>query len=252
MADSDIWTKIAAPLDPKQIKTRKVVDKKSGNVTHLRYISRVDVINRLNSVVPGDWQFQVEMISTSAEAGWVCKGSLTIMGVTREDFGMPEHESAFDPPKAAASDALKRCASQFGFASELYGEDYEGEREPGSNGASPESPSPDDRPRTAEATKIHLQKDAKERVAVDGGGDPIDEAAVRKLVIQLNKVFANDDERHVFTNAIYGVPSLKQLDKAQGRALYAWATNIPMAKQEKDDVLAVLDIWFEQKELPAA
>lgn len=118
----NVWAAIAAPLDPRQIKTRK----HDG----VKYISRADVINRLNNVCPDDWHFQVQMISKPDTGGWVAKGTLTILGVTREDFGMPNNADHFDPPKAAASDALKRCASQFGFAIELYGDDYENAAEP--------------------------------------------------------------------------------------------------------------------------
>ena len=117
LSDTELWEAIAAPLDPKQIKTRK-----QGSAS-LRYISRDAVIYRLNQVCPSEWEFRAEMISTPEHGGWVCKGTLTIRGVTREDFGVPDNADYFDPPKAAASDALKRCASQFGFALELYGEE---------------------------------------------------------------------------------------------------------------------------------
>jgi hypothetical protein len=121
MTEQDIWQQIAAPLNPKQVKSRK-----QGNQT-IYYISREDVINRLNAVCPGEWTFEIEIQSVNP---WVVKGRLTIRGVTREDLGVPPNEQHFDPPKAAASDALKRCASQFGFAIELYGEDYEGDDQP--------------------------------------------------------------------------------------------------------------------------
>jgi len=126
MSENDVWTRIAAPLVKGQIKTRQVFNKKSNTATNIRYISRDSVIYRLNQVCPGDWHFEVEMISTPGTGGsWVAKGRLTICGVVREDFGVPENADMFDPPKAAASDALKRCASQFGFALELYGDEPE-------------------------------------------------------------------------------------------------------------------------------
>lgn len=124
------WALIAAPLEKSQIKQRQQKN------TVIRYISRDSVIYRLNQVCPGEWSFKVEMISTPATGGWVAKGSLTIRGVTREDFGVPDNADYFDPPKAAASDALKRCASQFGFALELYGD----EPQAPSQGATPEKP----------------------------------------------------------------------------------------------------------------
>jgi hypothetical protein len=141
MDNNEIWERIAAPLDKKQIKTRWQKGR-DGNKIPIRYISRADVIYRLNQVCPGDWNFRVDMISTPLNGGgWVAKGSLTICGVTREDFGVPEQSEYFDPPKAAASDALKRCASQFGFAIELYADEPEAPADPkGDEGKPPASP----------------------------------------------------------------------------------------------------------------
>jgi hypothetical protein len=114
VTDQSIWQQIAAPLHPRQIKTRK----HDG----ARYISRIDVINRLNATCPDQWHFETEVISVNP---WVVKGRLTVAGVVREDLGMSPNEKTPQAAKAAASDALKRCASQFGFALELFGDDYE-------------------------------------------------------------------------------------------------------------------------------
>lgn len=110
-----IWDAIAAPLDPSEIKFRN----QSG--TDIPYIDRTTVEMRLNSVCPGDWHFQVTpiVVPDGSKGQWVVKGTLTIHGVTREDFGMNDNENSFDPPKAAVSDALKRCAALFGLGREL-------------------------------------------------------------------------------------------------------------------------------------
>lgn len=122
-----IWDAIAAPLDPSQIKSKPsfYTDKATGKKVEgksISYIDKTTVEERLNSVVPGDWHFQVTPIvvpTNGSDGQWVVKGSLTICGVTREDFGVNEQEDRFDPPKAAVSDALKRCAALFGLGREL-------------------------------------------------------------------------------------------------------------------------------------
>jgi hypothetical protein len=116
MSELTIWEQIAAPLDPSEIKVR------DAGKTQVPYIDKTSVEIRLNTVCPGDWHFQVTPIVVPADGSkgsWVVKGTLTIQGVTREDFGMNDNETSFDPPKAAVSDALKRCAALFGFAREL-------------------------------------------------------------------------------------------------------------------------------------
>lgn len=47
------------------------------------------------------------------------KGRLTVLGVTREDIGEAP-EGSMAAYKAAASDAMKRCAVQFGIGRYLY------------------------------------------------------------------------------------------------------------------------------------
>lgn len=119
MSDNDlqgIWDAIAAPLDPRDIKTREI----KGVI--IRYIDRTTVEERLNSVCPGDWHMMVTpiLVPNDFTGKWVVKVSLTICGVTREEFGMNDNETAFDPPKAAVSDGFKRCASLYGLGRELY------------------------------------------------------------------------------------------------------------------------------------
>lgn len=124
---SEILTAISAPIHPSEIKTRK-----QGTAT-IRYITARTVMNRLDEVALGLWEFRVTPVQVpTGNSGpdgkkqggqYVMRGSLTICGITREDLGMNDNMENFDPAKAAASDALKRCAVQFGFGRELYGEE---------------------------------------------------------------------------------------------------------------------------------
>lgn len=121
MNDITIWQQIAAPLDPKQIKTRQ-----QSNAT-IRYIDARDVINRLNEVAPGQWEdmYRVQQRPPDGvEDGlWVVECTLTIQGVSRSDVGLAEKGTWGGAAKAAYSDALKRAAVKFGFGVELYGDD---------------------------------------------------------------------------------------------------------------------------------
>lgn len=115
--EPDVWARLAEPLDPEVIRSR------DDRGTVIYYIDARTVIERLNSVVPGQWHFETELLHVpSGEKGdkWVFKGRLTVLGCVHEDVGMNENELYFDPAKAAVSDALKRCAVHFGIGIELY------------------------------------------------------------------------------------------------------------------------------------
>jgi len=77
----------------------------------LAYIESRDVMDRLDEVVGGNWEFRCH-----PEGIW---GALTVCGVTREDVG-DAGEGEFATRKSAASDALKRCAVHFGIGRYLY------------------------------------------------------------------------------------------------------------------------------------
>lgn len=129
----EIWQGLAAPLNPSDIKTLQ-----DGT----RYITAWTVIERLQEVCPGDWEFNFEVLSIDddttsidPQTGTVTgsrtahvKGYLTINGLTRASVGIGDYKTnrrgtmfVFGGPfKQAQSDALKRCAVMFGFGLELY------------------------------------------------------------------------------------------------------------------------------------
>lgn len=78
------------------------------------YIDARDVMNRLDDVVAGDWEYY-----WSAD-GQDVHGSLTVCGATREDVGEIGSGPMGATRKAAVSDALKRCGVHFGIARYLY------------------------------------------------------------------------------------------------------------------------------------
>ena len=115
---------LAAPFAPDQVKQRR------GNFGQtLSYLETSAVIARLNETLEGDWSFVVvKTLIKSDEV--IVRGRLTIGDTVREQFGgsrITRHKDTgeilalADDLKAAASDALKKCATLAGIGLYLYG-----------------------------------------------------------------------------------------------------------------------------------
>ena len=126
MDKNDIWTKLAAPLPVGSISWRQdgKPSMRDGR-WFARFVCYVDantVRERLDGVVPGEWDLTLELLPTLPGAdedtqAASFKARLQILGVIREDVGTGRDY------KSAATDAFKRAAVRFGIANELY--DYE-------------------------------------------------------------------------------------------------------------------------------
>jgi hypothetical protein len=124
MDKMDIWSKLSAPLPPGVISWRqdgKPVQRDGKYVARfVAYIDANTVRERLDSVVPGEWDLTLELLPTLAgqdengEQSCSFKARLQILGVIREDVGTGRDY------KSAATDAFKRAAVRFGIAHELY------------------------------------------------------------------------------------------------------------------------------------
>jgi hypothetical protein len=90
-----------------------------------RFVSYIDaqtVRERLDSVVPGEWNLTLELLPPPSAgqndfpepAACAFKARLQILGVVREDVGMGKDY------KQASTDAFKRVAVRFGVGHELY------------------------------------------------------------------------------------------------------------------------------------
>jgi hypothetical protein len=124
MDKMDIWSKLSAPLPSGVISWRqdgKPVQRDGKYVA--RFVAYVDantVRERLDSVVPGEWDLTLDLLPTLAgqdengEQTCSFKARLQILGVIREDVGTGRDY------KSAATDAFKRAAVRFGIAHELY------------------------------------------------------------------------------------------------------------------------------------
>lgn len=118
-----VWTQLAAPLPETAVSWRQDGDvvQRDGRF-FARFVAYVDantVRERLDGVVPGEWDLTLELLPSlgdAADAETLCafKARLQILGVIREDVGTGRDY------KQAATDAFKRAAVRFGVAHELY------------------------------------------------------------------------------------------------------------------------------------
>jgi hypothetical protein len=122
---ADIWSRLAEPLPNGVVYWRqdgKVIARDGKYFARfVAYIEANTARERLDAVVPGEWDLTLELlpplpgIDDSAEGGSCSfKARLQILGVIREDVGTGRDY------KAAATDAFKRAAVRFGIAHELY------------------------------------------------------------------------------------------------------------------------------------
>jgi hypothetical protein len=120
---TDVWANLSAPVPPGVISWRQ-----DGKVTardgkyfgrFVAYIEANTVRERLDSVVPGEWDLTLDLMPAVAGDdgdGPQCsfKARLQILGVIREDIGTGRDY------KSASTDAFKRAGVRFGIAHELY------------------------------------------------------------------------------------------------------------------------------------
>lgn len=120
---TDVWAKLSAPVPSGVISWRQ-----DGKVTardgkyfarFVAYIEANTVRERLDAVVPGEWDLTLDLMPAVAAEdgdGAQCsfKARLQILGVIREDIGTGRDY------KSASTDAFKRAAVRFGIAHELY------------------------------------------------------------------------------------------------------------------------------------
>jgi hypothetical protein len=124
----DIWSKLAAPLPPGVISWRQDGRpiQRDGKffARFVAYVEANTVRERLDTVVPGEWDLTLDLLPPTAAQGQSAdadepqvsfKARLQILGVIREDVGTGRDY------KSAATDAFKRSAVRFGIAHELYG-----------------------------------------------------------------------------------------------------------------------------------
>src|SRR5918999_6519184 len=94
----DVWRRLAAPVDPQAIAWRQdgrpIARDGKFFARFVAYIEANTVRERLDAVVPGEWNLTLELLPTatgSDESGdaapYAFKARLQILGVVREDVG---------------------------------------------------------------------------------------------------------------------------------------------------------------------
>src|SRR5215203_1374484 len=122
---ADIWSRLAEPLPNGVVYWRqdgKPISRDGKYFARfVAYIEANTARERLDAVVPGEWDLTLELLPPlpgidEGGDGAACsfKARLQILGVIREDVGTGRDY------KAAATDAFKRAAVRFGIAHELY------------------------------------------------------------------------------------------------------------------------------------
>jgi hypothetical protein len=122
---ADVWSRLAEPLPNGVVYWRqdgKVITRDGKHIARfVAYIEANTARERLDAVVPGEWDLTLELLPPlpgvdDASEGGACsfKARLQILGVIREDVGTGRDY------KSAATDAFKRAAVRFGIAHELY------------------------------------------------------------------------------------------------------------------------------------
>lgn len=123
---ADIWSRLAEPLPNGVVFWRqdgKIIARDGKYFARfVAYIEANTARERLDAVVPGEWDLTLELLPPlpsmdDSTDGGNCsfKARLQILGVIREDVGTGRDY------KSAATDAFKRAAVRFGIAHELYG-----------------------------------------------------------------------------------------------------------------------------------
>jgi hypothetical protein len=108
---------LAAPFPARRIAWKpQAFNRDRSSALMVAFVDARTVMERLDAVCPGEWAFDVKLFPGTPPTA---RGRLTVLGLTRSDVG-EAGEGEAGTLKAAASDALKRCAVHFGVGRYLY------------------------------------------------------------------------------------------------------------------------------------
>lgn len=109
----ELGAALAAPFPPAEVEWRPAGKASPGARTQLvAYIGAAAVMQRLDDAVGvGAWSFTWEPLVVDGGEVRVAKGTLTVLGIVKEDLGTA---SNWEPSKGCISDALKRAGVLWG------------------------------------------------------------------------------------------------------------------------------------------
>lgn len=220
---------IGQPTPAEAIKVRK-----GRGGQELRYVDTQYMIHKLNEIFGYAWSFESEIVSPweliAKNKQIIVKGKLSAYTpdgkqVIKEQFGSAEVKvygegnarqgeiiDVADDCKAAGSDALKKCASLFGIASDVYSGGYNGGQSSGRTNQSA--------PRDAQdsgKTKAIPSGDWEQKPATDKQVNFV-KSMTEKLKVDVSKL-----ETYLMSN--FGVESVSQLKSGQITGLIDWLRN---------------------------
>jgi recombination DNA repair RAD52 pathway protein len=115
----------------KKFPREAIRSRKGGGNKSLDYVEGHTVIQRLNDATGNCWDWRLDKVEHDGDL-FLAYGTLTIPGLgSRQGIGVQKvaPNSGEDLIKGVSTDALKKAATLFGVALELYGPDYEAEEE---------------------------------------------------------------------------------------------------------------------------
>lgn len=193
-----ILAALGEPFPRQAVKQRKV-----GNF-QADYVEGETVIRRLNKCCPDGWDWRIVGMEWR-EKMLVVWGELTIPGLgTRSGMGISENMIG-DVVKGASTDALKKAATLFGVALELYGPDLECDRPTAQRENDPYGKPPPRQP-NQEPTPIR-------------GEDRIPQEIAVWLKAECDRREISDGDRQVLLSRLFGKTKLGLLTHAEASEL---------------------------------
>lgn len=114
---ADFQERLAAPFPSSRVLWKpQTLSADRRQALLVAYVDARTVMERLDEVCPEEWTFRLKLYPGTP---LIARGELRVAGLVRSDVGEAGEGDAAGA-KAAASDALKRCAVHFGIGRYLY------------------------------------------------------------------------------------------------------------------------------------
>lgn len=197
-----------------------VQQRQGGGGRSFDYVAAHTVIRRLNDAA-GAWDWRIKSMDwrqMGGEALIVVEGELTIPGLgTRAGVGVQKvsDRGGEDLVKGASSDALKKAATLFGVAIDLYGPDFEADAERPSQPSQP-PPRPQSRPSGPPPPPREPPTPTGAPTPPSRGGDgPMTDATRRRLFGDLARLGVGEDASRALARTLYGRASRGELTEGE-------------------------------------